>query len=107
MAAHAYDWAAIARNPKFLELKKRKRSFLFSWWIGSTIYYFLLSILSAFAPELFKIKMIGVVNFGYLFILSEFVMCFIVAAYYTVVANRDFDRMTDELINELHQGGTV
>ncbi|MBV5339240.1 MAG: DUF485 domain-containing protein [Deltaproteobacteria bacterium] len=105
--AEQYDWAAIARNPKYLELKRRKRIFLFGWWIASSIYYFLLAILAAFAPELFKIKVIGVINFGYVFILSEFVMCIIVALYYTHVANKDFDRMTNELIESLHQGGAI
>lgn len=107
MAENQYDWAAIARNPKYLELKSRKRIFLFGWWAGSSIYYFLLSILAAFAPEMFKIKIIGVVNFGYLFILSEFVMCIAVALYYTKVANDDFDRLTDELINSLQHGGAI
>lgn len=107
MAEQTYDWAAIACNPKYLELKRRKRVFLFSWWIGASIYYFLLSILSAYAPELFKLKVVGVINFGYLFILSQFVMCFVVAAFYTKVANRDFDRLTDELIKSLHEGRVI
>lgn len=101
MAIKTYDWSAIAQNPKYLQLKKEKRIFLFGWWLFSTIYYFSLTILSAYFPELFKIKIIGVINFGYLFILSQFVMAFFVAIYYTRVANRKFDPMTQALIDEI------
>lgn len=96
-----YDWSAIARNPKYLELKRKKRVFLFSWWAASTLYYFMLPVLSGYFPELFKTKIVGVINFGYLFILSQFVVAFAVAILYTRVANNDFDRLTDELVREI------
>jgi uncharacterized membrane protein (DUF485 family) len=38
------DYAAIARHPKFLELSRRKKSFLIGWWVFSTIFYFGLPI---------------------------------------------------------------
>lgn len=100
MAAKQYDWSKIAQNPKYLELKSRKRKFLFGWWIASSIYYFSLPVLSGYAPALFKAKAIGAINLGYLFILSQFVMAFFVAIYYTKVANSEFDRLTDELVRE-------
>lgn len=101
MARKTYDWSAIAQHPKYLQLKREKRSFLFGWWIASSLYYFSLTILSGYFPGLFKTKLIGVINFGYLFILSQFVMSFFVALYYTKVANDKFDRMTEELIDDL------
>jgi len=70
--------------------------------VGSIVsILFLLPILSGYFPELFKIKIIGVVNFGYLFILSQFVSAFFVAFIYTRVANNEFDRLTDELVREI------
>lgn len=101
MSASAYNWSEIARNPKYLELKRKKRVFLFGWWIASSIYYFLLPILSGYFPDFFKVKVIGVINLGYIFILSQFVVAFFVAIYYTKVANSEFDRLTDELVSEL------
>jgi uncharacterized membrane protein (DUF485 family) len=101
MAEIKYDWSKIAQNPKYLELKRRKRVFLFGWWAAASAYYFLLPILSGYFPELFKIKVIGVINVGYLFILSQYVMTFFVAFYYTKVANSEFDRLTNELINDI------
>jgi uncharacterized membrane protein (DUF485 family) len=101
MAAQSYNWSEIARSPKYLELKRRKRVFLFGWWIAASLFYLLLPILAGYFPELFKVKVIGAINFGYLFILSQFVVAFFVAIYYTKVANCDFDRLTDELIKDL------
>jgi len=102
METQSYNWSEIARNPRYLELKRRKRVFLFGWWIAATVFYFSLPIVAGYFPELFKIKIIGAINFGYLFILSQFVVAFFVAIYYTKVANRDFDRLTEELIDEIH-----
>ncbi len=104
MATMEYDWSEIAQHPKYLQLKSKKRTFLFGWWIASSIYYFLLPILSGYVPDLFRIKVIGAINFGYLFILSQFVVAFFVAIYYTKVANNEFDRMTAELIKEIESG---
>lgn len=102
MAERQYDWAAIAKNPKFIELHHKKQAFLFGWWIFSSVYYFLLPIGAAYAPGLFKIKIISVINFGYLFALSQFFVSWALALYYAHVANKDFDRLTKELIDELH-----
>ena len=102
MAEQQYDWKAIAKNPKFIELHHKKSAFLFGWWIFSTVYYFLLPIGAAYAPGLFKVKIFGVINFGYVFALSQFFISWGLAHYYAHVANKDFDRMTKSLIDELH-----
>ncbi len=102
MAEKHLDWEKIANNSKFLELKSRKRNFLFSWWIVSTIYYLLLPIISGYFPGIFRVQVIGPINFGYLFILSQFVVAIGVAAYYAHVANKDFDRLTKQLLEVLN-----
>ena len=102
MAEKQYDWPAIARNPKFVELHHRKRAFLFGWWVFSCEYSFLLPIGAAYAPGIFKVKVIGVINFGYVFALSQFFVSWGIALYYAKIANQDFDRLTRELIDELH-----
>ena len=101
MSQATYDWAAIARNPKFVELHRRKSVFLFGWWIFSTVFYFLLPLGAAYAPELFKVKVIGRINFGYAFALSQFFVSWGIAMYYARVANKDFDRLTRELVQDI------
>jgi uncharacterized membrane protein (DUF485 family) len=97
------DWAAIARNPKFVELHHRKAVFLFGWWIFSTIYYFLLPIGAGAAPGFFAVKVIGPINVGYLFALSQFFVSWALAIYYASWANKVSDRLTRELVDELKQ----
>jgi len=101
MAEIKYDWAAIAKNPKFVELCRKKNAFLFGWWIFSSAYYFLLPIGAAYAPDIFKIKVVGVINIGYAFALSQFFVSWGIAMYYAHVANKDFDRLTRELIEDI------
>ena len=105
--AQTYDWAAIARNPKFIELHHRKQRFLFGWWIFSTVYYFLLPIGAAYFQDLFRIRVWGPINVGLVFALSEFIVAWGVAIYYSKVANRDFDRLAAEIANDVarRQGG--
>jgi len=105
MATTEYNWSEIAQHPKYLQLKSKKRNFLFGWWIASSIYYFLLPVLSGYVPELFRIKVFGAINIGYLFILSQFVVAIFVAIHYTRVANSEFDSLTSELVNEIQCQG--
>ncbi|MDD2897330.1 MAG: DUF485 domain-containing protein [Desulfuromonadaceae bacterium] len=101
MMAKKYDWDAIAESPKFQELTRRKRTFLFGWWGFASVLYFLLIAGAGYAPELFKIKIIGNINFCYLFALFQFLTSWGIAMYYAHVANKEFDRLTHELIDEL------
>jgi len=61
-----------SKNPKFVELHHKKTAFLFGWWIFSSVFYFLLPIGAGYAPGLFKIQVLGRINVGYLFALSQF-----------------------------------
>lgn len=101
MAQRTYDWSAIAKDPRFIELHHTKARFLFGWWTFSTIYYFLLPLGAAYARNLWNIELIGNINFGYIFALSQFFVSWGLAIFYAKVANRDFDRLTRELVQSL------
>ncbi|MBJ6725461.1 DUF485 domain-containing protein [Geomesophilobacter sediminis] len=101
MGQQKYDWKAIAKNPKFVELSRKKTAFLLGWWVFSTVYYFCLPLGAAYAPGIFKIKVVGPINLGYLFALSQFFVSWGIAGYYAYVANKDFDRLNRELIDEI------
>jgi len=94
------NWAAIDADPRFQELHRKKTTFLWSLMIFSTIYYFLLPIGAAYYQDLFKVKVWGVVNFGILFALSEFVVAWLTAFVYAQKANKQFDAMAQVIINE-------
>ena len=99
------DWNAVIADPRFQALHRRKQSFLTGLMIFSVVFYFLLPIGAAYFQDLYKVKVWGVVNFGLLFALSEFVVAWGIAIYYSRVANRDFDRMAREIAADYEKRG--
>ena len=63
-------------------------------------YYFLLPIGAGYAPELYKVKVWGPINFGLLFALSEFVVAWGLSWYYARKANAEFDEEAAALIKD-------
>jgi uncharacterized membrane protein (DUF485 family) len=98
------NWLAIDADPRFQRLHAKKTAFLMGLMIFSIAYYFLLPIGAAYFTDLFRIKVFGVVNFGLLFALSEFIVAWGIAGYYTVKA-KEFDAMAQELIDDAHKIG--
>ncbi len=92
-----YDWAAIANDPAFAELKRAKLRFIIPGTIFFLVYYMTLPVLVGFCPELMKTPVWGKVNIAYLFALSQFVMTWVLCALYVRAAKR-WDRMNAELL---------
>mgnify|MGYP003507673465 FL=1 len=105
MSKREMNWAAIDSDPRFQALHRKKTTFLWGLMIFSVIYYFLLPIGAAYYQDLFKIKVWGVVNVGILFALSEFVVAWTIAYFYSKKANAEFDTMAQEIINDAHKMG--
>jgi uncharacterized membrane protein (DUF485 family) len=99
------DWNAVIADPRFQALHRRKQTFLTGLMVFSVVFYFLLPIGAAYFQDLYKTKVWGVVNFGLLFALSEFVVAWAIAIYYSRVANRDFDRMAREIAADYEKRG--
>jgi uncharacterized membrane protein (DUF485 family) len=93
-----YDWAAIARDPAFAELKAAKRRFIVPATIFFFVYYMTLPVLVGFYPELMKKAVLGKVNWAYLFALSQFVMTWVLCAMYVRAARR-WDEMNVTLLS--------
>lgn len=104
MSSSNFNWAAIDADPKFQALHRKKTFFLWGLMIFSIVYYFLLPIGAAYYQDLFKTKVWGVVNFGLLFALSEFVVAWVIAFVYSKKANAQFDAMAQEIINDVDSG---
>ena len=99
------DWNAVIADPRFQTLHRRKQSFLTGLMIFSVVFYFLLPIGAAYFQDLYKTRVWGVVNFGLLFALFQFIVAWGVAIYYSRVANRDFDRMAREIAADYEKRG--
>ncbi|MCM2358740.1 MAG: DUF485 domain-containing protein [Geobacteraceae bacterium] len=104
MAEQQKDWAALAKTPKFMELHRRKKSFLLTLWCLGSIMFYLLPICAGYAPGLMKMRIIGRLNLGYFFCLFEFAMTWAIALYYTHRSNTYFDPLTKEVLAEISKG---
>lgn len=100
-----YDWAAIAKNTKFIKLQKKKSSFLFSLWLLGSLPYLLLIVGAGYAPDIFKARVLGRMNIGYLLCIFQFFWMILIANYYAHRTNKDFDPLTKEFLEEIRQGG--
>ena len=98
------NWLAVANNPKFVELRRKKTRFLVGLWLVGATSYFLVLIGAMYAPGLFNAKIIGRLNFGYLFCLFQFVLAWSIAIYYTVKSNNEFDPLIDEMLALINNG---
>lgn len=105
--AKAIDWDAIIRDPRFQNLHRRKTTFLWGLMALSVVYFLLLPIGAAYYPELFKIPVWGVVNFGLLFALSQFVVIFVIAVLYSRKASQDFDSVAAQIVADFTDGTSV
>lgn len=107
MASTSIQWSGIVADPRFQALHRKKQSFLTGLMIFSVVYYFLLPIGAAYFPALFNVKVWGPINIGLLFALSEFVVAWGIAFYYSKRANNEFDAMARELVAEFEKKAKV
>jgi uncharacterized membrane protein (DUF485 family) len=99
------DWDKVIADPRFQALHGKKQSFLTGLMVFSVVFYFLLPIGAAYFQGLFKTKVWGVVNFGLLFALVQFVVAWLVAFYYSRRAGRDFDHAAREIAADYERKG--
>ncbi|TWJ32618.1 DUF485 domain-containing protein [Geobacter argillaceus] len=104
MIGKTVAWSTIVQSPKFLELHRKKSRFLVGLWLVGAISYFLVLIGALYAPDLFNTKIIGRLNFGYLFCLFQFVLAWAIALYYTYRSNHDFDPLMNEVLDLINKG---
>jgi Predicted membrane protein len=98
------DWNAVIADPRFQTLHRKKQGFLTGLMIFSVAFYFLLPIGAAYFQDLFKTRVWGVINFGLLFALSEFVVAWLVAFYYSRRAGGEFDSLAREIAADYERG---
>jgi uncharacterized membrane protein (DUF485 family) len=101
--AAAIDWSAVVNDPRFQELHRKKANFLWGLMIFSVVYYFLLPLGAAYFPQLFGIKVWGPVNVGILFALSEFIVAWGIAFYYSRRANLEFDALSRSVVADMEK----
>jgi len=80
------DWAAIEADPDFISLLKAKAAFVAPATAVFVVYYFALPIGVGWFPQLMETRVWGEVNLAYAFAFSQFLMAWLLAFLYVVVA---------------------
>lgn len=93
----AVNWDQISRDPRFRRLIHRKRLFLWGLMLLSVLYYFLLPVGAAYFGSFLKIRVWGVINVGLLLALSEFLVAWGIALWYSRRARREFDLLAAQI----------
>jgi uncharacterized membrane protein (DUF485 family) len=100
MSADLYEQVKL--NPKFNQLVKQRSRW--AWTLSSIIFlmYFSFILLIAFVPEWLGISLFGgVITIGIPIGVFIIVAAFILTGVYVHKANKDFDRMNQEILREL------
>jgi uncharacterized membrane protein (DUF485 family) len=95
------DYIAVEESPRFVELKRRQRGFVFPLAIAFLVWYFAYVLLSSFARDFMSQRVWGDVTVGLLFGLGQFVTTFAITMTYVWYANRKLDPIAEEIRGEL------
>lgn len=106
MTAQTIQWSKIEADPRFQQLHARKTAFLWGLMVFSVVYYFLLPIGAAWFIDTYRIKLWGPVNVGIVFALSQFVVAWGIAWFYSVKAAQ-FDAMAEEIARDARGTGSL
>lgn len=97
------DYVAVEESPRFAELKKRQRGFVFPMSIAFLVWYFAFVLLSSFAPEFMSQRMWGDVTIGLVLGLGQFITTFAITMAYVGYANRRLDPIAEEIRHDLEK----
>lgn len=92
---------AMEADPRFTELRRRFRSFVFPMTVAFLVWYLLYVLLSGYARGFMATKVVGNINIALVFGLLQFVSTFVIAWAYSRYANRRLDPVAAELREEL------
>jgi uncharacterized membrane protein (DUF485 family) len=98
------DWNAVIADPRFQSLHRKKQGFLTGLMIFSVAFYFLLPIGAAYFQDIYKVRVWGVINVGLLFALTQFVVAWLIAFYYSKRAGGEFDQLAREIAADYEKG---
>jgi len=88
-------------DPRFVDLRRRFRNFVFPMTVAFLTWYLLYVVLSAFGRGFMDTKVVGHLNVAFFFGLLQFVSTFLIAWAYSKFANRRIDPVARELRREL------
>jgi uncharacterized membrane protein (DUF485 family) len=99
----AIDYVAVEDSPRFRELKRRHRGFVWPLTVVFILWYFAYVLLSTFATDFMATPVWGYVTIGLLLGLGQFVTTFAITMGYVAFANHRLDPLSAEIRAELEK----
>ncbi|HET9348441.1 MAG TPA: DUF485 domain-containing protein [Arthrobacter sp.] len=100
-ATAAVDFKEVQSTPRFQELRKRHRSFVFPMAIAFLLWYFAYVLLADYAVGFMSTKVWGNINVGLIMGLLQFVTTFAITGWYVSYSNRKLDPIAAEIRHEI------
>jgi uncharacterized membrane protein (DUF485 family) len=97
-------YSRMDRDPRFVELRRRFRNFVFPMTVVFLAWYLLYVLLSAFGRSFMDAKIVGNLNVAFFFGLLQFVSTFVIAWAYSRFADTRIDPLAKELHDEMMSG---
>ncbi|WP_261165136.1 DUF485 domain-containing protein [Microbacterium sp. Marseille-Q6965] len=102
-ARSTIDYIAEENSPRFRELRRAHRGFVFPLAAFFLVWYFVYVLLAGWAPDFMAIKVFGQVNVGLLIGLGQFVTTFAITMAYVSFANRRLDPQSAAIREDLEK----
>ncbi|MGO2659685.1 DUF485 domain-containing protein [Mycetocola reblochoni] len=97
----AIDYQRVEADPRFRDLRRRHRRFVFPLAAAFLLWYFAYVLLADYAHELMSTPVIGSINLGVVLGLGQFVTTFAITTWYVGYAGRRLDPVATEIRDEL------
>ncbi len=97
----AEAYTRMESDPRFIELRRRFRNFVFPMTVAFLAWYLLYVLLSAFGRGFMDAKIVGHLNVAFFFGILQFVSTFAIAWFYSRFADAKLDPLSSELNDEL------
>ena len=90
------DWQSAERSPEFQALVRKKKSFVIPGTIFFLSWYFGFVVLAGYAPDFMGREFLtDGLTVGYVLALSQFVMTWVLGAWYLRKSDREFARLAE------------
>ncbi|MEA2330885.1 MAG: hypothetical protein QOH58_1023 [Thermoleophilaceae bacterium] len=100
------DWKAAEQSPEFQELVRKKKAFVVPATIFFLVWYFGFVILAGYAPDFMGREFLtDGLTVGYTLALTQFVMTWVLGAWYLRKADREFDPLAERAAQVALQAG--
>lgn len=99
-------WVKGVESGEFKALVEAKRQFITPMLIIFIVGFVGLSLLLSFARPLMGMKVIGALNLGFVLIIANYIMAWVIAIVYARVSANDHDPLIQSVINTARKSGS-